>query len=384
MIYMRYFSIISIVLLGAIGSLIVVGCQQPISSAASIATPTEKRTFREQIAPRIIPTILPLPTATLPVPIIIISYPTSTNTPTPTSIPTNTPIPTDTSTPAPTNTPVTPTPTHTPTPTETPPPTFTPPALPGTSSNEHYWFYRPIPEGGTVWTDKTYPYGSTRQGELRIHHGVEFFVPTGTPVLSGASGRVIVAGNDAIVPQGPETDFYGNLVIIEHDSLWEGEHVYTLYGHLSRVDVRVGGRVEAKQQIGLSGVSGVADGPHLHFEVRVGRNNYASTRNPSLWLYPFPERGTVAGNVRFPGGTEIKGAPVTIYRLDGEATYHGTTTYWVGEINPDSGWGENFVLDDVEAGYYKVHVRTGDKTYKAETWVYSRQTAFVDMIIQED
>ncbi|MCA9928967.1 MAG: hypothetical protein KC419_10835, partial [Anaerolineales bacterium] len=67
-------------------------------------------------------------------------------------------------------------PTAVPTATNTPQPTFTPPALPFTSNEEHYWFRRPIPEGGTVWTDKVYPYGSTKGGTLRPHHGVEFYV----------------------------------------------------------------------------------------------------------------------------------------------------------------------------------------------------------------
>lgn len=116
-------------------------------------------------------TIHPTVTAPPPPPVVFIVEPTATplaafalpeenDLATATLVPTATPIPSPTSPPA----------------TATPQPTFTPPSLPGTSPNEHYWLYRPIADGGAVWTDKTYPYGSTRGGTLRPHHGVEFNV----------------------------------------------------------------------------------------------------------------------------------------------------------------------------------------------------------------
>ncbi|MCZ7673474.1 MAG: peptidoglycan DD-metalloendopeptidase family protein [Chloroflexi bacterium] len=91
----------------------------------------------------------------------------------------------------------------------------------------------PIPEGGTVWTDKTYPYGSTRGGTLRPHHGVEFNVGKGTQILAAAGGTVVAAGEDNIIAYGPHTNFYGKLVIIELDVAYQGQPVYNLYGHLS-------------------------------------------------------------------------------------------------------------------------------------------------------
>jgi murein DD-endopeptidase MepM/ murein hydrolase activator NlpD len=81
----------------------------------------------------------------------------------------------------------------------------------------------PCPRGGVVWTDKVYPYGGTRGGTLRPHHGVEFMVPNGTPMLAAASGTVVVAGNDSVEVYGPQTGFYGNLVVIELDSRYQGQ-----------------------------------------------------------------------------------------------------------------------------------------------------------------
>ena len=266
----------------------------------------------------------------------------------------------------------------------TPMPTFTPPALPNTSPWEHYWLRRPIAEGGIVWTNKTYPYGHTRGGTLRPHHGVEFDVDRGTEILAAASGTVVVAGNDAEVAYGPQTDFYGNLVVIELDSkLNETTPIYILYGHLSQIMVQVGQHVDAEQIIAFSGSSGIADGPHLHFEVRVGQNNYESTRNPLLWLYPFPDRGTVAGRVLWARNSElIAEAPVTLRRIDGASRYAATTTYAQESLNGDDGWRENFAFDDVDAGYYEVTVTVGGKDFEANVWVYPYQTSFVEILIE--
>ena len=284
-------------------------------------------------------------------------------------------------TPIPTPTPTSVTPTTTSSP--TPPPTFTPPALPNTSPWEHYWLRRPIADGGTVWTNKTYPYGHTRGGTLRPHHGVEFDVEHGTEILAAASGTVVVAGDDTQIAYGPHTNFYGNLVVIELDAKLNGTTpVYTLYAHLSQVLVRQGQHVDAEQVIALSGATGVADGPHLHFEVRVSQNSYENTRNPLLWLYPFPDRGTVAGRIIWANSELVYEAPVNLRRIDGTSPYAATTTYAQGNTNSDEGWQENFAFDDVHAGYYEVSTTVGDKDFKATVWVHPFQTSFVEILIE--
>ncbi len=273
-------------------------------------------------------------------------------------------------------------PTSIPEATGTPQPTFTPPALPLTSLEEHYWFRRPIPEGGTVWTDKVYPYGGTKGGTLPTHHGVEFYVPEGTQILSVASGTVRVAGDDMSYVYGPQADFYGNLIVIEHDSLLNGEKVFSLYGHLSEIFVAEGQHVDSQQVIAFSGATGVADGPHLHLEVRLGENSYNATRNPLIWLYPFPDRGTVVGRVTWPDGTAVNEAPVRLNRVDAASRYQATTTYADSSVNPDLAWNENFAIDDVDAGFYEVIVNIGDKKYKAEVWVYPYRTSYVEIVIE--
>lgn len=101
------------------------------------------------------------------------------------------------------------------------------------------------------------PFGlRIRSGDLlpSIHHGVDIRVPEGTPVRTMAPGRVRFAGT---------MGGYGQVVWIDHRG-----GVLTVYAHLSRIDVRTGDAVAARQVVGLSGRTGSATGPHLHFEIR--------------------------------------------------------------------------------------------------------------------
>jgi murein DD-endopeptidase MepM/ murein hydrolase activator NlpD len=245
---------------------------------------------------------------------------------------------------------------------------------------EQLWLARPVPSSGPAWTDKTYPYSGTRGGTLRPHTGVEFVVPTGTPVLAVAPGTVVVAGDDRATAYGPQTDFYGNLVIVQLDTA-DGSPVYALYGHLSEVQVVVGQAVNQGETLGLSGESGVADGPHLHFEVRLGANEYGATRNPLLWLTPLPGAGVVAGRVVGPGGDLLAEAPVTLQRVDGPAPYTATASYAVGEPNADGALGENFVIDDVAPGFYRAVVADGARRFTAELWVYPDRVNWVEIVV---
>jgi murein DD-endopeptidase MepM/ murein hydrolase activator NlpD len=92
-------------------------------------------------------------------------------------------------------------------------------------------------------------------GYTRMHTGVDMHAGYGEPIKAAATGRVILAG-----PYGG----YGNAVIIDH-----GGGMTTLYGHQSSLNVSYGDEVSAGDVIGYVGSSGLATGPHLHFEVRI-------------------------------------------------------------------------------------------------------------------
>ena len=87
-----------------------------------------------------------------------------------------------------------------------------------------------------------------------IHRGVDILVPTGTPVYAMSPGEVRFAGT--------MTDF-GLVVWVDHQ-----DAILTIYAHLSEILVVEGQRVTKDEAVGLSGQSGNATGPHLHFEIR--------------------------------------------------------------------------------------------------------------------
>ncbi|MFQ5342200.1 MAG: peptidoglycan DD-metalloendopeptidase family protein [Anaerolineae bacterium] len=286
------------------------------------------------------------------------------------------PIPTAppaTATPSPTPSP-TPMPTATPTTQPTPTPEPTPAVI---QPEDHYWFERPIGAGGTNVVSRFYAYGSTYRGRYEVHHGVEFGNPTGTPVLAVGSGRVVVAGPDNVQVYGLFPDFYGRLVVIQHARTWRGQPVFTLYGHLSKVRVEVGQPVQAGQIIGEVGAAGIALGPHLHMEVRVGENSYEATRDPELWIKPFQGYGTIAGQLVDAGGNAIPGALISLYDEQG-AWIRETETYGEG-ANPDAGWQENFVFGDVPAGRYTVQFAAGDVVSTQTIEVKAGKTALVSL-----
>ncbi|MCW8096260.1 M23 family metallopeptidase [Streptomyces tauricus] len=109
--------------------------------------------------------------------------------------------------------------------------------------------------------------GFTGRDYRTQHTGVDYRTPKRTPVLASAAG-VVVRSVDLTVS-------YGRYIIIAHSG-----GVFTLYAHLDKRQAGEGARVAVGQRTGLSGSTGRSTGPHLHFEVRKGRNSSAATVNP--------------------------------------------------------------------------------------------------------
>src|SRR5262245_32339721 len=99
---------------------------------------------------------------------------------------------------------------------------------------------------------RTYTYNG-EPVDSAYHLGYDLSVTKRYPVEAGNSGTVAFAGDLGI---------YGNAVILDH-----GLGLYTLYGHLSAIDVKVGDKVEKRQVLGKTGETGLAGGDHLHFGV---------------------------------------------------------------------------------------------------------------------
>ena len=111
------------------------------------------------------------------------------------------------------------------------------------------------------------------------HNGVDIAAPIGTPIEAALSGTVLDTGNTDLV-RGCYS--FGKWVMIVH-----GNGLNTLYAHLSAIDVSKGQQVSTGQVIGLSGMTGFATGPHLHFGV------YATEGTEIMTLRQF--RGATIG-----------------------------------------------------------------------------------------
>lgn len=93
--------------------------------------------------------------------------------------------------------------------------------------------------------------------KIRAHRGVDYAAPTGTPVKAAGQGKIVFVGRKG---------GYGNTIVLQHGSKYT-----TLYGHLSRFskNLKSGMAVKQGQVIGFVGSTGLASGPHLHFEFRI-------------------------------------------------------------------------------------------------------------------
>lgn len=121
---------------------------------------------------------------------------------------------------------------------------------------KRYWqgsFVRPVPG------ERTTPFGLRRilNGEPRSSHsGVDLRATEGEPVRATNHGKVVLVG---------EFYFHGKAVVLDH-----GWGIYSMYFHLSQVDVAEGDFVGKNAIIGLAGSTGRSTGPHLHWGVRIG------------------------------------------------------------------------------------------------------------------
>jgi murein DD-endopeptidase MepM/ murein hydrolase activator NlpD len=246
---------------------------------------------------------------------------------------------------------------------------------------DHYLLVRPIASDGTDYADRTYAYGATSGGQYRPHTGEEFRNPAGTPVLAVGNAIVQYAGTDESTIYGPQPNFYGNLIVLQMtDFSYDGQSVYALYGHLSEIQVQTGQTVARNDVIGLVGSSGVALGPHLHFEVRVGDplSYFASTRNPDLWIRPYPGYGTLAGRVVDKGGSLLREVALTVHGID---MTRYTWSYAGDENISDSQWRENYTLGDLPEGWYTVTTRSGSHTYSADVYIENGHTTWLEIVL---
>ena len=91
-------------------------------------------------------------------------------------------------------------------------------------------------------------------GYTKMHRGIDFAAPVGTPIYAAGNGKITYAGRNGA---------YGKFVVIRHSALFS-----TAYAHMKRIRTLKGSEVKQGQVIGYVGTSGRSTGPHLHYEIR--------------------------------------------------------------------------------------------------------------------
>jgi murein DD-endopeptidase MepM/ murein hydrolase activator NlpD len=255
-----------------------------------------------------------------------------------------------------------------------PPPYNVPLAL---RPEDHFYFARPIPSGEVNWPNPTYRYGYTFFSDTTVHTGVDLGADRGADVLAAGDGEVIWTGYGLYRGFDDPTDPYGLAVAIRHDFGHKGKQLYTVYAHLEEITSWLGQRVKMGDKLGTVGITGHTTGPHLHFEVRLGDNDYYATRNPELWMVPPEGWAVLAGKVTNSYGHYLMQHLVEISSLTTDQVWT-VTTYKHTAINMDDEYHENFVISDLPSGPYEIRINYYGINIKTQLYLYPGRTNCIE------
>jgi murein DD-endopeptidase MepM/ murein hydrolase activator NlpD len=242
--------------------------------------------------------------------------------------------------------------------------------------HDHFYFTRPIGADEVNWPLGDYRYGGVFF-EDEVHTGVDIPAPRGTPVLAAGDGKIVWAGYGLYrAVHGDLSDPYGAAVVIRHDFGYLGQQLFTVYGHLQRVDIVMGQGVSVGDQIGLVGDTGFVTGPHLHFEVRVGESDFFTTYNPELWLVPPQGWGVFVARIMNTAGWPYSGEDIVIQSLDNGQVWR-SKPYGGGATNSDPYYQENLVVSDLPAGYYDVFTTYAGRFYDLEFEIFPGRVSYI-------
>lgn len=221
---------------------------------------------------------------------------------------------------------------------------------------DHFYFARPIAADVINWPVANYRYGGTGLSPGVTHTGVDIPASAGTPVLAAGPGIVTWAGWGLYSSASDNyKDPFGIAVSIRHDFGYRGQPLFTVYAHLQDVKVAVGQWVNTGELIGLVGDTGNTTGPHLHLEVRLGKDSIYYTRNPELWVAPPQGWGVLAARVLKVNREPVHSLPVIIRSTESGREWI-VNTYGPEAVNTDEYYNENMVISDLPAGDYEVRI----------------------------
>jgi len=254
------------------------------------------------------------------------------------------------------------------------PPVYPVPWVP--SQHDHFYFLNPIAAFDIDAAYTNYGYGDVFFENV-VHTGIDIPGDIGTPILAAGEGKVIYAGQ-GIYRGGDNVydDPYGKAIVIQHSFSYKGEALYTLYAHLDEILVSEEQEVKAGEIIGYMGNTGKTTGPHLHFEVRVGKNEYFSTRNPDLWISPPQGWGILVGQILTFDGRPYEQQVVYLYRTENALTGNNPEDrLWIAKsyqneaINSDPYYKENLTISNIPAGSYLVSIPVTNIGFSYQTTV---------------
>jgi len=241
----------------------------------------------------------------------------------------------------------------------------------------------PVPQDGNQTVEPSYRYGTTQNGERIPHDGVEFYNLFGSPVLAAADGVVLYAGDDKTRLWGRFSNFYGNLIIVQHELPSFPEPVYTLYAHLSNILVKTGDSVLAGQEIGAVGASGGAMGSHLHFEVRLKNPDLQNTQNPELFLDlrrdPNQKTGILVGRV-LSNSTPQTSQFLVIQKIKNNTIQTEEALYletYAANIPSTIELNENFVISNLPVGEYRISTFINERFF--ESYFFIKENTLTDL-----
>jgi len=275
----------------------------------------------------------------------------------------------------------------------TPLPVWLPPAYPvpwAPTPHDHFFFGRVLPPSYEDIPILEYRFGAWKPNMERAHGGIDIPAPPGTPVLAIGSGRVIWAGKGFTFGYPRDDDPYGLAVVIRHDLGWQGHALYSLYAHMKTLDVRPGEWVVQGTPLGRVGSTGKSDGPHVHLEIRMQRHDEparsASLLNPELWIAPPVGWGVLVGRLYDDHYHLWNTDAVTLIPLEWtpevRALWQGrysitTHTYARGSgVSPDPYYHENFALNNLPAGRYRLVLKLGKYIYQRTVIIYPGRATF--------
>lgn len=231
------------------------------------------------------------------------------------------------------------------------PPLYPAPWAP--SPYDHFYFERPIAADEVNWPLPNYRYGGVFFSSGQVHTGVDISADYGTPVLAAGPGTVVSAGW-GLFENNPNSP-YGRAVVLRHDFGYRDQPLFTVYAHLSEIDVIPGQWLATGEVLGNVGDTGHTTGPHLHFEVRLGSDQFFSTYNPELWLVPPQGWGLLVGRVMDTNRNLLASYQVYVIARQTGQTWE-VRTYGSEAVNADPYYRENMVISDLPAGIYTVRI----------------------------